>query len=533
MSTDLNTAAAPEPSPPCPAPDPPLPPSTYALPHNPRGDHVPPSRSHIRATVEAYLGRHAEERETLQSLLAVLDGADEPSSRTTLPGHVTCSAVIIGRDRRVLHIGHRVTGLVLAPGGHVETGDRTLLAAAVREVCEEAGIRPGDLCLTPQLLDVPIDVDVHDIDPNPAKGEPAHQHFDVRFAFYLTAEHPPALALQDEEVSGAQWLPYADVRSPTLRAKLLVAEMRGLDGRPEPVSASALIHDGAGRYLLHLRDDREGIWEPWVLALVGGKRSRDDASLEATLRRELAEETPGLKPTGLMPFAVQEATSVDGLAVPISVYAGRWSGDAEAVDLRDGVLLTWCTVDMLDRLRLSPGLGELIRRHAAEHPADGPQDGARPLTGEAPAGTELHIVGVHLHLQDKHGRILLGLRHPSSAFAPDTWHFLAGHCEREAAIDCVVREAKEEAGLVIAPQDVELVHTVHHVDSPNVRPRIALVFQARSWTGDPEVLEPDRCVEWRWWKPQDLPAEVVPYTRRAIDGILRGRPYSELGWGER
>ncbi|MFE2534952.1 NUDIX domain-containing protein [Streptomyces sp. NPDC059371] len=58
------------------------------------------------------------------------------------------------------------------------------------------------------------------------------------------------------------------------------------------------MHDGAGRYLLHLRDDRAGMWEPWVLALVGGKRSRDDASLEATLRRELAEETPGLVPGG-------------------------------------------------------------------------------------------------------------------------------------------------------------------------------------------------------------------------------------------
>jgi len=159
--------------------------------------------------------------------------------------------------------------------------------------------------------------------------------------------------------------------------------------------------------------------------------------------------------------------------------------------------------------------------------------GTDPLCGEAPAGTELHIVGVHLHLQDDQGRILLGLRHPKSAFAPDTWHFLAGHCEREAAIDCLVREAKEEAGLTIAPEDVDLVHTVHHVDSPTRRPRIALVFQARSWTGHPEVLEPDRCLEWRWWKPQELPDAVVPYTRRALDGILQGCPYSELGWGER
>ncbi|MEY2242407.1 NUDIX domain-containing protein [Streptomyces sp. BF23-18] len=496
---------------------------------------MPPSRSHIRATIEAYLGRHAEEQEALNGLLAVLDGTEEPSSRATLPGHVTCSAVVIDRDRRVLHIRHRVTGLLLAPGGHVEAGDRTLLAAAVREVCEETGIRPGDLCPTPRFLDGPIDVDVHDIDAHPAKGEPAHQHFDFRFAFYLTAEQPPPLALQDEEVAGAQWLPYADVRSPTLRAKLLDAVAEGLDGRPEPVNAGALLQDAQGRYLLHLRDDREGIWEPWVFALLGGGRTMDDSCLEATLRRELAEEAPGLEPTELAPFAVEEATSVDGLAVPVQVYAGRWSGDAEAVKLREGVLLKWCTVDMLDRLRLSPGLEKLIRRHAAEHPAaQGRRDGARPLPGEAPVGTELHIVGVHLHLQDEHGRILLGLRHPDSAFAPDTWHFLAGHCEREAAIDCLVREAKEEAGLSIAPEDVELVHTVHHIDSPTARPRIGLVFRARSWTGDPEVLEPDRCVEWRWWKPQNLPAaEVVPYTLRAIDGILAARPYSELGWGER
>ncbi|MFD5514678.1 NUDIX domain-containing protein [Streptomyces sp. NPDC127066] len=495
---------------------------------------MPPSRSHIRATIEAYLGRHAGEREALDGLLAVVDGAGDPSSRTTLPGHVTCSAVVIDRDRRVLHIGHRATGLLLAPGGHVEAGDRTLLAAAVREVCEEAGIRPGDLCLTPQYLDAPIDVDVHDIDADPVKSEPAHRHFDFRFAFYLTTGQPPPLALQDEEVAGARWLPFADVRSPTLRAKLLDTEAEGLDGRPEPVNASALIHDGAGQYLLHLRDDREGIWAPWVLALLGGGRTMDDSCLEATLRRELAEEVPGLEPTELAPFAVEKATSVDGLAVPIQVYAGRWSGDPETVELREGVLLKWFTVDMLDRLRLSPGLGELVRRHAAEHPAaEGPSGGARPLPGEAPAGTELHIVGVHLHLQDEHGRILLGLRHPDSAFAPDTWHFLAGHCEREAAIACLIREAEEEAGLTIAPEDVELVHTVHLVDSPTARLRIGLVFRARSWTGTPEVLEPDRCVEWRWWRPQDLPDAVVPYTRRAIDGILAGRPYSELGWGER
>ncbi|MFF3767342.1 NUDIX domain-containing protein [Streptomyces sp. NPDC001922] len=494
---------------------------------------MPPTHSHIRATSEAYLGRHPEEGETLAGLLSVLDGVDEPTSRVTLPGHVTCSAVVIDRDRRVLHIGHNVTKLLLAPGGHVED-DRTLLGAALREVCEEAGIRPGDLCLTPQFLGAPIDIDVHDIDANPAKGEPAHQHFDFRFAFYLTAEQPPPLALQDEEVSGAQWLPFADVRSPTLRAKLLAAEAKGLDGRPEPVNASVLVHDGHGRYLLHLRDQREGIWAAGVFALLGGGRTMDDPCLEATLRRELAEEAPGLEPAGLEPYAVEEATSVEGLAVPIKVYSGRWQGDPDTVDLQEGVLLRWFTIDMLDRLCLSPGLGDLIRRHAAEHPpADSPPPDNSPLLrDEAPEGTELHIVGVHLYLQDEHGRILLGLRHPDSAYAGDTWHFLAGHCEREEAISCMIREAKEEAGLIIGPGDVELAHLVHLVDSPVARPRIGLVFRARTWSGTPVVLEPDRCVEWRWWNPKDLPSKVVPYTRQAIDGILAGHLYSQRGWCE-
>ncbi|MFJ4923245.1 NUDIX hydrolase [Streptomyces sp. NPDC088725] len=340
---------------------------------------MPLTRSHIRATAEAYLARHPHERKALAGLRSVLDGTGDPADRAALPAHITCGAVVIDRDRRVLHIHHRASGQLLTPGGHIEADDRSLLSAALRELHEEAGVRPGDLCLTSWFLGAPIDIDVHDIDADPAKGEPAHQHYDFRFAFCLATGQPPPLALQDEEVSGARWLPFADVRSPTLRAKLLDAGLDGrdgLDGRPEPVNASALIHDGAGRYLLHLRDNFPDIWEPGTFAFLGGGREIGDACLEATLRRELAEEVPGLEPMDLSPYAVEEATSVEGLAVPVQVYSGLWTGDPATVDLQEGVLLGWFTPDMLDRLRLSPGAGELIRRHAAEHPAAGGASGS-------------------------------------------------------------------------------------------------------------------------------------------------------------
>ncbi|MFE6760295.1 hypothetical protein ACFVDQ_43005 [Streptomyces sp. NPDC057684] len=87
--------------------------------------------------------------------------------------------------------------------------------------------------------------------------------------FYLVDEGTPDVTLQEQEVTGARWLASSDATSPTLRAKLLDS---GLDGGPEPVNASALIHNGAGAYLLHLRDARPDIWEPWTTAGQSGAK---------------------------------------------------------------------------------------------------------------------------------------------------------------------------------------------------------------------------------------------------------------------
>ncbi|WP_225827203.1 NUDIX hydrolase [Streptomyces naphthomycinicus] len=489
---------------------------------------MPPNSTAIRRTVEAYLGRHPGEHDALAELLAALDRPGDVTARTALPGHITCSAVVVDRHCQVLHIRHRATGgLMLTPGGHVEPEDRTLLAAALREVAEEAGIPPGALCPTRQLLGSPIDIDVHDIDASPSKGEPVHRHYDVRYVFCLAGEEPPTIALQDEEVSGAQWLPQPEVTSPTLRAKLLAA---GLDGRPEPVNASALIHDGAGRYLLHLRDHKPGVlWESGAFALLGGGRTHDDQSLEGTLLRELSEEVPDLRLEDVEPYAVAAASSIDGLSVPVQVFAGRWRGNPDRLALHEGVLLRWFTPDELDRLRLSPATRDLIRRHAAENPPDN-KPAAAPPVWDGGSRVVLNGVGVHLHLEDAEGRVLLGLRHPDSKFAGATWHYLAGRCERESALSCLVREAWEEAGLVIEPADVELVHVVHVVDTPGSLPLMQLVFRARRWEGTPEVRESDKCLTWQWWPRDELPDPIVSYTRTAITAIAEGRPYSQLGW---
>ncbi|CAL9391597.1 NUDIX hydrolase [Streptomyces sp. enrichment culture] len=208
----------------------------------------------------------------------------------------------------------------------------------------------------------------------------------------------------------------------------------------------------------------------------------------------------------------------------MQVYASQWEGDPARLPLTEGVMLRWFRPDDLDRLRMLPSTRDLVRTHAADRAAV-PSRTVRHGAGAVP-----HVVGAHLYLEDPAGRVLLGLRHHDSAFAPNTWHFLAGHCEQESAVLCLVREAEEEAGLCIDPRDVEFVHVLHQLPGPGRRPRLQLVFRARAWTGVPEVREPDKCLAWQWWDPDALPERVVPYTREAIAHVRAGRPYSEAGW---
>jgi len=228
---------------------------------------LPPSPDHVRALITEYLERHPEEGGALAGLLKALDAEDDPTSRSTLPGHVTCGGIVIDADGRVLHVAHRASGLLLPPGGHVEATDESLFAAVLREITEETGIPASSLVLTPEYGRTPLDVDVHAVPANPAKGEGPHRHYDFRFVFRL-APDAPDLALQEEEVAGAVWLPQGEVRSPTLRARLRDAD---LDGTVTPVDASVVIHDGRGRYLVHLRDANKPIWAPGHWDLLGGE----------------------------------------------------------------------------------------------------------------------------------------------------------------------------------------------------------------------------------------------------------------------
>ncbi|MFE0055401.1 NUDIX hydrolase [Streptomyces sp. NPDC059003] len=145
----------------------------------------------------------------------------------------------------------------------------------------------------------------------------------------------------------------------------------------------------------------------------------------------------------------------------------------------------------------------------------------------------LNIIGVHLlfeRIEQGQHSVLLGLRAPQSDYAPDTWHFPAGHCEFESVSQCAVRESQEELGIPLEPEHLDLVHTVHLLDPSSTQPRLGLVLRVRHWTGEPRLMEPDKCSQWAWWPMSALPEPIVPYTKAALEGIAAGTPLTELGW---
>ncbi|MDL2075820.1 NUDIX domain-containing protein [Streptomyces sp. GXMU-J15] len=390
---------------------------------------MPLSHDHIRTTVDSYLARNPHEREQLGAFLNGLDQTgDEIASRSTFTGHVTCGAIVVDDLGRVLHVLHLASGKFLVPGGHAEAADESLAATALRELHEETGIPPQAVTAWPGYETVPFDIDIHDIDAHPRKGEPGHQHFDLRFLFRLHTTTDVPVVLQEDEVGGIEWRPVDRVTQPPLREKLLKLPAMT---EPETANASALIYNDRGEYLLHLRDYFPGeIWEPGMWSLLGGGREPQDASLEHTVRRELAEEA-GLDLADLTPFGTEYASNDDSATVPIAIYAGRWNGDPRELRLTEGVMLAWFTPSDLHRLRIADTTSDLVRRHAASLSASAaPQSGLsspeerRPAS---PSGTVLNVIGVHLYLERPDGTVLLGLRHPNSAFAPSTWHVLAVH----------------------------------------------------------------------------------------------------------
>lgn len=109
----------------------------------------------------------------------------------------------------------------------------------------------------------------------------------------------------------------------------------------------------------------------------------------------------------------------------------------------------------------------------------------------------------------------------------------AGKLEwHETFTDGAIREAKEEAGVDIKPDDMRVVHVAHRhaEEGGEFMDWVDIYYGVDDWEGEPHNAEVEKSERLDWLPINDLPDNIVPPQRAALTELAKGNVYSEYGW---
>lgn len=143
---------------------------------------VEQKRTELCHEVEKFARNHPEQKITADKMITFIRGHADCFERSCVEGHITGSAWLVNPtgDKALLTLHHNLRRW-MQTGGHAD-GDPCPLRVATREAEEESGIC-GITAMSPEIYDI----DIHLIPARPARGEPAHYHYDIRYL--LRAPH--------------------------------------------------------------------------------------------------------------------------------------------------------------------------------------------------------------------------------------------------------------------------------------------------------------------------------------------------------
>ncbi|MEU0469703.1 NUDIX domain-containing protein [Amycolatopsis sp. NPDC006131] len=140
-----------------------------------------------------------------------------------------------------------------------------------------------------------------------------------------------------------------------------------------------------------------------------------------------------------------------------------------------------------------------------------------------------HLIDVHILLVDN-GNLLLTRRRDTNPTFNGRWHLPSGKLDAgESVLHAAAREAEEEIGVLIHPDDLQHLHTLH-VNGSGVEPRLGLFFLATRWAGTPVNREPDKCSAIGWFPLDNLPTDLIDYPAAGIHAYRTRQPFAIHGW---
>lgn len=123
----------------------------------------------------------------------------------------------------------------------------------------------------------------------------------------------------------------------------------------------------------------------------------------------------------------------------------------------------------------------------------------------------------------KENNILLGRRF-NTGWQDGNYGLPSGHLENdESLIDALIRETKEEIGVDIQPKDMEFKHVMHRRSI-----YVDFFFATKQWSGEPQIMEKDKCDDIQWFPLGKLPENIVPSVKFAIENYQKNINFSEF-----
>ena len=131
---------------------------------------------------------------------------------------------------------------------------------------------------------------------------------------------------------------------------------------------------------------------------------------------------------------------------------------------------------------------------------------------------------------EKDGKILMAKR-SNTGYMDGMYSLVAGHVDgNETVYQAMLRESKEEVNVDILLEDMKVVHVSHRNSNGGEREYIDVYLKASKFSGELINLEPHKCSDLTWFEFDELPENIVPEVKKALEDISKGEIFSTLGF---
>ena len=133
-------------------------------------------------------------------------------------------------------------------------------------------------------------------------------------------------------------------------------------------------------------------------------------------------------------------------------------------------------------------------------------------------------VGIGVMIQNNEGQVLLGQR--KGSHGAGEWCFPGGHLEfGETVFETAKRETMEETGLEVNEFElISVADEMRYIESDD-KHYLNVGVKAVYNGGEPEIMEPDKCLEWKWYDLDNLPEQMFEGTHWIIRNFKAQRIY--------